>query len=169
VPDDPVSHWDPVDLGPVRRILEQHDYDPHRMLSILEATQAAYGRLPVAALREISSTTGAWYAMVYGTASSFRQFRFERQVATLAVCRCPACLVAGGGRLAEALGGGLGVELGHVAPSGIRLDWLAVHPAGASAPLVALDGEPQPEVSPANAGAWARALAGSHPASRTVH
>ena len=39
------------------------------MLQILEATQAAYGYLPVAALKRISQRTGAWYAMIYGTAT----------------------------------------------------------------------------------------------------
>ena len=169
VPDDPVTRWEAIDLAPVRRILDEHDYDPHALLSMLEAVQAAYGRLPVAALREISAGTGAWYAMVYGTASSYRDFRFERAARAVAVCRCPACLVAGGGRLAEALGAGLETELGRVAPSGLRYDWLPAHPDGAASPVVTLDGEPQPEVTATNATAWARALAGTHPASRTVH
>jgi hypothetical protein len=47
------------------------------MLQILEATQAAYGHLPVAALKRISHKTGAWYAMIYGTASYYRHLRFE--------------------------------------------------------------------------------------------
>jgi hypothetical protein len=47
------------------------------MLEILEATQAAYGYLPVAALKRISQVTGAWYAMIYGTASYYRHLRFE--------------------------------------------------------------------------------------------
>ena len=47
------------------------------MLEILEATQAAYGHLPVAALKLISQKTGAWYAMIYGTASYYRHLRFE--------------------------------------------------------------------------------------------
>ena len=47
------------------------------MLEILEATQAAYGHLPVAALKLISQRTGAWYAMIYGTASYYRHLRFE--------------------------------------------------------------------------------------------
>ncbi|OGO56587.1 MAG: hypothetical protein A2V84_12855 [Chloroflexi bacterium RBG_16_70_13] len=47
------------------------------MLQILEATQAAYGYLPVAALKRISQVTGAWYAMIYGTASYYRHLRFE--------------------------------------------------------------------------------------------
>ncbi|MCU0484332.1 MAG: NAD(P)H-dependent oxidoreductase subunit E, partial [Chloroflexi bacterium] len=169
VPDDPTDHRESTDLGPVRRILARHDHDPHLLLSILEATQAEYGHLPVAALREISSTTGAWYAMVYGTASSVRHFRFERPARSVAVCRCPTCLAAGGGRLATVLAAGLQAELGRTGPSGIHLEWLATHPDGAGAPAVVLDDELQPDVRPATAAAWARALAGTHPASRTVH
>jgi hypothetical protein len=48
------------------------------MLEMLEATQAAYGHLPVAALKRISQKTGAWYAMIYGTASYYGHLRFER-------------------------------------------------------------------------------------------
>jgi hypothetical protein len=47
------------------------------MLEILEATQAEYGHLPVAALKLISQRTGAWYAMIYGTATYYRHLRFE--------------------------------------------------------------------------------------------
>ena len=51
------------------------------MLDILEATQDAYGHLPVAALKLISQRTGAWYAMIYGTASYYRHLRFESPAA----------------------------------------------------------------------------------------
>ena len=50
--------------------------------AILEATQAAYGYLPVAALKRISQLTGAWYAMIYGTASYYSHLRFEPAEAT---------------------------------------------------------------------------------------
>ena len=63
--------------SPLDGILEDFDFDPKRMLDILEATQAAYGYLPVAALKRISHRTGAWYAMIYGTASYYRHLRFE--------------------------------------------------------------------------------------------
>jgi NADH:ubiquinone oxidoreductase subunit E len=170
VPDAVYTRFEPVDLAAVDAILERHDHDPHRLLSILEAVQAELGHLPVAALKRISHRTGAWYAMVYGTASSYRHFRFERTVEEVAVCRCTACLMTGGGRLAEGLAAGLRTQLGQPAPEGrVRFTSLARHPEGARAPLVALDGEPQPEVTVANATAWARALAGEHPASRTVH
>jgi NADH:ubiquinone oxidoreductase subunit E len=108
--------------------------------------------------------------MIYGTATYYRHFRFEKTVEQVAVCRCTACLMQGGGRLADALATGLRTGLGRITPDGrIRLDWLPTHPAGAPAPLVTLDREPQPEVTPANATAWAQALVGEHPATRTVH
>ena len=169
-PDAPYASFGAVDLDAVDRILEENDHDPHRMLSILEAVQAEFGHLPVAALKRISHRTGAWYAMIYGTASYYRHLRFERTVEEVDVCRCTACLMAGGGRLAEAIGAGLGTELGRATPDGrIRFAWCPTHLPGAAAPLVTVDGEPQPEVTAANATTWAQALAGEHPASRTVH
>ncbi len=66
-----------IDLAPLDAILEAHDYDPKAMLAILEETQAEYGYLPVAALKHISRVTGAWYAMIYGTASYYGHLRFE--------------------------------------------------------------------------------------------
>jgi ferredoxin len=77
VPDAAYTHFAPVDLGPVDAILEEHDHDPKDMLAILEQTQAAYGHLPIAALKRISHRTGAWYAMIYGTASYYGHLRFE--------------------------------------------------------------------------------------------
>jgi len=77
VPDTAYTHFEGLDVGPLDAILEDHDYDPARMLQILEATQAAYGYLPVAALKRISQVTGAWYAMIYGTASYYGHLRFE--------------------------------------------------------------------------------------------
>jgi ferredoxin len=77
VPDRAYASFEPVDLAPVDAILEAHDHDPHALLTILEEVQAELGYLPVAALKHISRTTGAWYAMVYGTASYYRHLRFE--------------------------------------------------------------------------------------------
>jgi ferredoxin len=77
VPDEAYQHFDPIHPDALEAILERYDHDPKRMLEILEATQAEYGHLPVAALKMISQKTGAWYAMIYGTASYYRHLRFE--------------------------------------------------------------------------------------------
>jgi hypothetical protein len=76
VPDPAFERFGGIDLAPLDDILDRHDDDPKRLLEILEATQAAYGHLPVAALKHISFRTGAWYAMIYGTASYYGHLRF---------------------------------------------------------------------------------------------
>jgi ferredoxin len=77
VADPAFTHFDPLDTSALDAILERHDYNPRAMLTILEETQAEYGYLPVGALKHISRITGAWYAMIYGTASYYRHLRFE--------------------------------------------------------------------------------------------
>jgi ferredoxin len=83
VPDPAYLPFAAIDLAAVDAILMDVDHDPGRMLQILEATQAAYGYLPVASLKRISQLTGAWYAMVYGTASYYAHLRFEPPTATI--------------------------------------------------------------------------------------
>ncbi|MBF8289714.1 MAG: 4Fe-4S ferredoxin-type protein [Chloroflexi bacterium] len=77
VPDPAYTHFEGLDIRALDGILESFDHDPAHMLPILEATQAAYGYLPVAALKHISQVTGAWYATIYGTASFYGHLRFE--------------------------------------------------------------------------------------------
>jgi hypothetical protein len=71
VPDPAYEHFHEIDLGPVDAVLDEVDHDPKEMLRILEAIQAAYGCVPVAALKRVSEATGAWYAMLYGTATYY--------------------------------------------------------------------------------------------------
>ena len=84
VADPDYVRFDGIDTAPIDEILEAHDFDPRHMLAILEETQAEYGYLPVAALKHISRVTGAWYAMIYGTASYYRHLRFEPPAITAA-------------------------------------------------------------------------------------
>jgi Thioredoxin-like [2Fe-2S] ferredoxin len=114
VPDPAYAHFEGIDIGPLEAILEDYDHDPKHMLQILEATQGAYGYLPVAALKLISHRTGAWYAQIYGTATYYRHLRMEppgaaAQAAELAARRPPESSYLDG--LAAALagaGGGTG-------------------------------------------------------------
>jgi ferredoxin len=69
--------FDAVDLAAVDEILEAHDFDPKDLLPMLEEIQATYGYLPVAALKHLSRKSGAWYATVYGAATSYKHLRFE--------------------------------------------------------------------------------------------
>jgi ferredoxin len=77
VPDPAFTHFEGLDVTALDEILARYDYDPKQLLPILEATQEAYGYLPVAALKHISRVTGAWYAMLYGTATYYQHLRLE--------------------------------------------------------------------------------------------
>src|SRR3954447_19215609 len=96
VPDQAYEHFDPIRPEAVETILERYDFDPKRMLEILEGVQAEYGHLPVAALKLISQRTGAWYAMIYGTPSYSPPRGFEPPVerATPAAAAAPATRAA---------------------------------------------------------------------------
>jgi ferredoxin len=104
VPDPAYQHFQPYDTATVDEILAAHDHDPKAMLAILEDTQAAFGFLPVAALKHISQRTGAWYAMIYGTATYYGHLRFEPPAAVVAPRRPTEASYTDA--LAAALGGG---------------------------------------------------------------
>jgi hypothetical protein len=113
VPDPAFDSFEPLDLDAIDAVLERFDYDPKRMLEILEATQTLYGHLPVAAIKKISQLTGAWYAPIYGVATYYSHLRFESpeakaQVAAMAARRPSedAYLASLGASLGGSLGGG---------------------------------------------------------------
>ena len=146
VPDRAFAAWLPIDLGPLERILGSHEYDPHRLLAMLEATQAEYGHLPVAALQHISHSTGAWYSEIYGIATSYPNLVFEPgRVAQIGLCRCANCTLAGGGRIRDALVAALGTDIGGVTADG-SVRFVAADCGGESRDeaLLTLDGQRQP-------------------------
>ncbi len=170
VPDRAFQAWAPIDLGPLERILGEEEYDPRRMLRILERTQQEYGHLPVAALQHISHQTGAWYSEIYGTATSYPHLVFEPgQVSEVGICRCPTCLLLGAGRVRDALVDALSTDVGGVSPDGaVRL--IAVECGGSSRdhPLVTLDGEVQSGITPQAAAELATALRAGRAAAERV-
>jgi NADH:ubiquinone oxidoreductase subunit E len=163
VPDRSFVAWMPIDLGPLESILVEEDYDPRRMLRILERTQAEYGHLPVAALQHISHATGAWYSEIYGVATSYPSLRFEPGWPTeIGICRCPNCLALGGGAVRRALEEALATEVGGVSPDGsVRLSAVDCGGESVEAPRVTINGQVQPALSAEEAGRLARDLRAS--------
>ena len=168
VPDAAFLPFEPVDLAAVETILDEEGYDPGRMLPILERTQDAYGYLPVAVLKHISHSTGAWYAEIYGTASFYRQLSLEPpQRHTLQICRCPACSLQGGGALRSAFETALGVELGETTADGsTTFSVVDCHGEGGREAFVLLDGARHSGLTPQAAAALAGTLLSSSPAGR---
>ncbi len=162
VPDSARGGVEPIDLAPLQAILERREYDPEPMLTLLEEIQAAYGYLPVAALKHVSHTTGAPYALLYGTAGYYGHLSFEPRTRTIGICYCAACLLAGSARIEAAAAAALGVEAGAGAGrGGDVLERLATHTPGAASPLVTIDGAVQTGASVRNAAVWAAGLAGA--------
>lgn len=162
VPDRTFSAWTQIDLAPLNQILEEESYSPRRMLRILERTQDAYGRLPVAAIQQISYATGAWYSEVYGIATSYPHLRFEPPTANeVAVCRCAVCAMAGGGRILAAFADALGTPLDGVSPDG-RVRLTSADCGGIGGPLVTVDGQPQRDITPERATEIAAHLRSGH-------
>jgi NADH:ubiquinone oxidoreductase subunit E len=146
VPDRVFQAWLPIDLGRLERILVAHDYDPRRLLAILEAAQAEYGHLPVAAIQHISHSTGAWYSEIYGIATSYPNLVFEPgRVSEIGICRCPTCTALGGGRIRDALVDVLGTDVGGVTLDGaVRFSAVECGGDNGGSPVVMLDGQRQP-------------------------
>jgi formate dehydrogenase subunit gamma len=142
VPDATSIPFASIDTAPLDAILGDEGYDPRRALSILERTQRQYGRLPVAALKHISHSTGAPYADLYGAASFYRHLRLESEArATIGLCRCATCSVLGGGAIRRGLEAALGIEVGSTTADGrVRLVTIDCHGENGGQPLVVLDG-----------------------------
>lgn len=160
VPDVSFDPFAALDTAPLERILADEGYDPAHLLAILERTQATYGHLPVAALKHISHATGAWYAEVYGTATFYAELRMEAPSShVIAVCRCPACSFRGAGRVAAAVEEALSTRFGLPSPDGaVRLEAADCHGASPDRVFLTVDGEIQPDVTPATAAALASRL-----------
>ncbi|MFI5255119.1 MAG: NAD(P)H-dependent oxidoreductase subunit E [Candidatus Limnocylindrales bacterium] len=164
VPDRTFRPFATIDTAPLEEILAAEDYDPQRMLPILEQTQAAYGFLPVAALKYISHATGAWYAEIYGTASFYGHLRLEPPSGhVFAVCRCPACTFRGSGRVVAALETALATRMGAPSPEGaVRLEPGDCHGAAPGTVFVVLDGEFVADVDPQALARQATILRSAH-------
>ena len=160
VPDPTFRPFEPIDLAPLDAILAEEEYRPRHAVRILEKTQAAYGHLPVAALQHIAHQTGAWYSELYGIATSYPHLRFEAPTThTVAVCRCVACTLAGGGHVLAAFEEHLGTRVGGVSPDGaVRLETTDCGGESPGIPRVVVDGNVLPRVRAADAATIAAAL-----------
>ncbi|MDP8904581.1 MAG: NAD(P)H-dependent oxidoreductase subunit E [Chloroflexota bacterium] len=160
VPDRSFAAWLPIDLGPLESILVEEDYDPRRLVRILDRTQEVYGHLPVAALQHISHATGAWYSEIYGIATSYPHLRLEPgRPVEIGICLCPTCLMLGAGRLRAALEAVLATDVGGVSPDGaVRLVTISCGGESTTEPLLTLDGQPQAGITPAAAAELASQL-----------
>ncbi len=170
VPDAAFEPFARIDLAPLDDILEEHGFRPRSALRILEATQAEYGHLPVAALQHIAFRTGAWYSELYGIATSYPHLRFESPSAHLIeVCRCTQCTVLGGGAVLAAFREQLSTDIGGLSPDGaVRLQTTDCRGESRTSPRVIVDGSVLPRATATDAATIAAALRATVPQGRSA-
>lgn len=107
----------------------------------LQKVQEKLGYLPEEAISEIAKFLGLSRNEVYGVATFYAQFRFERQGEhAVRVCQGTACHVRGGKRILDTAIEESGVKPGETSPDyKVSLETVACFGACALAPVMVVD------------------------------
>lgn len=110
-------------------------------IPVLQKVQEEFGYLPPEALSEVANFLGMSKNELYGVASFYAQFRFERQGEhTVRVCQGTACHVKGSHRILEEIEKELGIKPGETTPDyKFSLERVACVGCCALAPVMIID------------------------------
>ncbi len=123
---------------------------PDELIPLLQLYQKTYGYISEQAARQICAFLKISEARIYGVASFYTQFRFEKPGAhTIRVCQGTACHVQGGAQLSNEIRDILGIQPGEVTPD-FLYDFQEVACLGccAQAPVVEIDGKIYGKMTP---------------------
>jgi NADH-quinone oxidoreductase subunit E len=111
------------------------------LIPILQEVQEFYGYISPDALDEIACFTKVPPGEIYGVASFYAQFRFDKPGKhTVQVCLGTACHVRGSERILDLLEHQLGIKSGDTTPDGLfSLERTACFGCCALAPVVMVD------------------------------
>ena len=126
------------DIPDFRRFSRQ----PQQLISILQYCQDQSGYISAGVVNQIAEYLGISEAHVYGVASFYTQFRFERPGEhQVRICLGTACHVQGGQMLSEEIQTAIGIEPGEISQDG-RFEFHEVACLGccAQAPVVEING-----------------------------
>jgi NADH-quinone oxidoreductase subunit E len=126
---------DLVDFGTFSR-------QPNQLIPILQYCQSQHGYVSRAAVKQIAEYLGVSEAHVYGVASFYTQFRFEKPGDhQVRICLGTACHVQGGALLSEEIQKIIGIEPGEISQDQ-KFEFHEVACLGccAQAPVVEIDG-----------------------------
>ncbi len=103
-----------MDLGPVREIIEKHDFQKSALIGILQDIQAEMHYLPQNALVQVARNLDLPLTRVYEVATFYKAFSLEpRGKHVIKVCLGTACHVRGGARVLDYLENQLGIKSGE--------------------------------------------------------
>ena len=110
-------------------------------IPVLQKVQEELGYLPEEVISEIAGFLGLTKNEIYGVASFYAQFRFERQGEHLVrVCQGTACHVRGGRRILDLVEHELGIKPGETREDyKFSLERVACFGACALAPVMVID------------------------------
>jgi NADH-quinone oxidoreductase subunit E len=110
-------------------------------IPVLQKVQAELGYLPEEAISEIANFLGLSKNEVYGVATFYAQFRFERQGEhVVRSCQGTACYVRGGRRILETVEHELGIQPGGTTEDyKFSLERVACFGSCALAPVMVVD------------------------------
>ncbi len=123
------------------QVLAPHCGQRGATIPVLQKVQEELGYLPEEAISEIANFLGLSRNEVYGVASFYAQFRFERQGEHLVrVCQGTACHVRGGRRILDVVEQELGIKPGQTTEDyKFSLERVACFGACALAPVMVID------------------------------
>ncbi len=103
-----------MDLGPVREIIENHDFRKSALISVLQDIQAEMHYLPQKALVQVSESLDLPLTHVFEVATFYKAFSLEpRGKHAIKVCLGTACHVRGGARVLSYLENRLSIKSGE--------------------------------------------------------
>lgn len=122
-------------------ILEGHRGHRESLIPVLQKVQGELGYLPEGAVSEIAHFLCLSSSDIFGVASFYAQFRFERPGEhTIKVCQGTACHVRGAKRIMEAVSQELGIEPGGTTEDyKFSLEQVACFGCCALAPVIVID------------------------------
>lgn len=122
-------------------VLQNYPRQRESLIPVLQAVQGELGYLPEEAIAEIAQFLGISRSDIYGVASFYAQFRFQRQGQhAVKVCQGTACHVRGGKRILTEATHHMGIEPKHTTPDyKYSLETVACFGACALAPVMVVD------------------------------
>ncbi|MFC2060693.1 NADH-quinone oxidoreductase subunit NuoE [Chloroflexota bacterium] len=124
------------------------------LIPVLQKVQEELGYLSEEAISEVAFFLGLSGSEVYGVASFYTQFRFERQGEhTIKVCQGTACHVRGAPRILDAIQRELGILPGQHTTDDYKfsIDRVACFGSCALAPVMVVDKDVYGRMTPAKA------------------
>ncbi|HID73535.1 MAG TPA: NADH-quinone oxidoreductase subunit NuoE [Thermoplasmata archaeon] len=137
----------------VRQVIESFRGQQGALIPALQAVQRHQGYISPDSVAIIEDVLGVPQNEVYGVATFYAQFRFERPgVHTVKVCLGTACHVRGGASIMDVVEEELGVRAGGTTHDGMfSLERVACMGCCAVAPVVVVDDELHGKMSPGKA------------------